>query len=506
MLIPEAITSVKERARLTLLCQRDLAIRELVIQRCAEDPAFFLSFAGWTFDPREDQPDQPFLLYPYQVELLRWLEERLRLGEDGVIDKSRDMGVSWVVVGWLLHHWLFHPGFQALIGSRTEAQVDNRVIDSHFGRLEYLIRHLPPWLVPEGFKWNKHRFHMKLVNPANGAVIKGESSQGNFGRAGRFNVAFIDEFAFWDPGKQLAAWASLSGATKTRLAVSTPNGMDNLFAELVHSGKIPHLRLHWSLHPKKDEAWYAKQVQRLTSRELLQEVEISYRADESELVYPSWASVPKEPLSYQPGWTVYCSWDFGLDTTCVIWWQRDPATGRIHCLDAVQRKGVTVDWFVPFVTGEVPRDWPHHYTEAELDKIAAHREWSTPIHFGDPAGKNRHVGTGLSVLDVLKAHGIYVYTNQKARDYLTRKQMTEIGLRDVVCNVNPGNPVDAAIVDEAMSQARKDDQGKPVHDGTSHLRSAVEYFFVNLPPFRRVAQPEPVIRRMAYDQVGSRRR
>ncbi len=504
MLIPEHPPTLRERALLTARAQKDPKVRQLIIEACRRDPAFFINFACWTFDPRQEQPHIPFILYPYQVELVHWLEERLREKQDGVIDKSRDMGVSWVVMGWLLWHWLFDHGFQALIGSRSEYQVDNRLIDSHFGRLEYMIQRLPGFLKPEGFNFRQHRTHMKLVNPQNGSAIKGEASHGNFGRQGRFNVVFFDELAFWDKERQFAAWRSASEATRTRIAVSTPNGDGNLFYRLVHEGKTPHLRLHWSLHPLKDEAWYEAQKQRLTDAELASEVDISYHAAESELVYPEWKDVPHEELAYRPDWPLYASWDFGLDTTAVIWWQRDPESGRIHCLDAIERKNVTIDWFLPFFTGVIPENQLHLYTVNDRAKVNAHKGWGNAVHFGDPTGSSRHVGTGLSVLDILRNHGIYVYTNNKARDFMTRRHMTAIGLRDVICNVSDG-PVSAAIVDERMRAARKGPDGKPIHDATSHIRSAVEYFFVNLPPFRRRERPEAMKRVMIYDTLFRRK-
>lgn len=504
-LIPLSPPNIRERAKLLLLAQQNPVLREEIRRRCRGDPAWFCNFALWTFDPRElDQgrsPHLPFVLWDYQVELIHWYEARYRNQESGIVLKSRDMGASWVAMAWLLWHWLFDSGFQALIGSRTEDLVDNRLPDSHFGRLDYMIERLPAWLKPKGFSPRRHRFHMKLLNPENGSAIKGESSQGNFGRQGRFSVIFIDELAHWEKNTQERAWRSASEATRCRIAVSTVNGHDNLFWELWESEKLPRLRLHWRLHPKKDDAWFERQLAEKTREEVLQELEMDPYVDLGDLVYPGWQGVRREKRDYDPGKLLYCSWDFGLDTTCIIWWQVDLANDEVICLDAIQRKDTPVDWFIPFVAGRLEEGGAHAYTEQELAKVAAHASWARAIHFGDPAGGNRHAATGLSVLDILKQRGIYVFTNNKARDFLTRKQMTEIGIRKVVVNVNPGGAVDASIVDEAMSRARKDDKGRPVHDGTSHLRSAVEYFFVNLPPFRHAERPEPVIRRMAYDNL-----
>lgn len=503
--LPERPPTLKERGQLLVLAERNPVLREEIRQRCREDVAWFVNFACWTFDPRlieeGKSPHLPFILYDYQVDLLRWYEERFTRREDGVVVKSRDMGASWCAIVWLLWHWLFDDGFQALIGSRKEELVDNRLPDSHFGRMDYVLERLPRWLRPRGFNPKKHRFHMKLINPENGSVIVGESSQGNFGRQGRYSVVFIDELAAWEKRTQERAWRASSSSTNCRIVVSTVAGHDNLFWKLVSEGKVPVLRLHWSLHPKKDQEWYEKQLREKTREEILQELEMDPYVDDGNLVYPGWQQVRREQRSYDPNKLLYCSWDFGLDTTCIIWWQLDRESGEIICLDCIQHKDRPIDWFVPFVTGSIPDGYEDQYTEEEKQKIAEHRSWSRGIHFGDPAGGNRHVGTGLSVLDVLRNYGIYVFTNPKARDFLTRKQLTEIGIRNVVVNYQPGRVIDASLVDEAMLRARKDEHGKPVHDATSHLRSAVEFFFVNLPPFRAPQRPEPVIQKMAYDRL-----
>ena len=156
MRLPDHPPTLRERGILTVAAQKDPNLRQALVERCRRDPAFFINFACWTFDPRKENPHIPFILYPYQIDLIHWLEERLVQKEDGVIDKSRDMGVSWVIMAWLLWHWLFDESFQALIGSRAEYQVDNRLIDSHFGRLEYLIQRLPAFLKPQGFSFRQY--------------------------------------------------------------------------------------------------------------------------------------------------------------------------------------------------------------------------------------------------------------------------------------------------------------------------------------------------------------
>jgi len=509
MFLPADPPTLQERLRLLAAANRSAEVRQAVRERCRQDPAWFTNFALWTFDPRpEAKPhDLPFILWDFQVMLMRWLEERYRNNQDGLIDKSRDMGVTWVTLAWILHKWLFEPGFAALVGSRKEDLVDNRTWDSHFGKLEYMLRRIPGWMLPAGFDFGRHRQFLKLVNPENGNYVVGESANAQFSRQGRYSVVFFDEAAFWPDFA--SAWRAAGSATNCRIAVSTPNRM-NTFGRMVHSGQYPHLRIHWRMHPRKDDQWYEKQKARYTAEDLAQEIDISYAGSMTGLVYPSWVDVPKGIYPYVPGWPVFTSWDFGVaDPTAIIWWQKDPVSKRVRMLDCYSNQGKPIDFYVPFVLGYIPSDWPYEYTAQEREKIAIHGTWGQPVNYGDPAGSQRSADTARSVIDRLREFGIAIVTNPRANDFRTRKTETELGLRNLEVHVDPGNVIDCSPVDEAMLNARFPDVNpdsqrisalsKPIHNWTSHYRSAVEYFFVNQPSFRAISRPEPTRRRMAYD-------
>lgn len=512
MQLPDTPPTLRERAAIHEACRHDARLRERVRQRCAENPAWFINFACWTFDPRPDAPAPhlPFILYPFQEELIEWLNDRVARQEDGLIDKSRDMGVTWTILAWILHGWLFRPGFVALIGSAKEQLVDNRTVSSLFGRIDYMLDRLPGWLLPVGFNPKRHRQKLKLVNPENGNVIEGDSATGDFGRQRRATVIFCDEAAFWPNFSE--TWAAISESTRTRIACSTPFFM-NAFGQMVHSGKYPHLRLHWTLHPKKDQAWYERQKQRMSAEDLAREVDISYSGSDEGKVYPTWANVPKGIYPRNPEWPLYVSWDFGLDETAIIWWQRDPVTGDVQMIDCYSNRNKPIDFYVPFVTGAMPPESKYQYTEREKAKIALHATWGLPIHFGDPSVVQRSAAQGISVADVLRQFGIHVVTNFKARDFRTRKVATELGLRNLAVHIDPEGIADCTPVDEAMTLAhypRRNQDAQfvsdvtlPVHDGTSHYRSAVEYFFVNLPPLagQRARRRQPVLRKMIYDEL-----
>ena len=93
--------------------------------RYAADPALWLAECGRTYDPRlPGSKLVPFVPFPRQVEFLRWLGEREAAGEDGLAEKSRDMGLTWLCVAYAVHGWLFVPGYSVGFGSRKLDLVD----------------------------------------------------------------------------------------------------------------------------------------------------------------------------------------------------------------------------------------------------------------------------------------------------------------------------------------------------------------------------------------------
>ena len=65
---------------------------------CAADPIFYVNGFLYTYDPRAQPYTKiPFVLYPYQRDGLLELFDAIG-NEDLLIEKSRDMGASWLSV------------------------------------------------------------------------------------------------------------------------------------------------------------------------------------------------------------------------------------------------------------------------------------------------------------------------------------------------------------------------------------------------------------------------
>jgi hypothetical protein len=220
---------------------------------CADDVVYWLQNWGWTYDPRCSPAWVPFDPWPKQVEYLRWLEDREKGQEGGLVEKSRDAGVTWLCGAFSVHRWLFRDGISIGFGSRKEMYVDQADDpDSIFEKMRILIESLPPWMKPRGYDRKKHATFCKIVNPVNGNTITGEAGD-NIGRGGRKSFYFVDEAAFIERAHLVER--SLSATTNVRIDVSTPNGIGNVFYRKRVSGKVPVFVFDWRDDPRKTPEW-----------------------------------------------------------------------------------------------------------------------------------------------------------------------------------------------------------------------------------------------------------
>lgn len=219
------------------------------------DPVFFVNEFVWTFDPREPVPFIPFDLYEDQEKALLWLRDLIDRGKDGVFEKSRDMGATWLTAAFAVWAWLFRPGATIGFGSRKLELVD-KIGDPKciFDKIRFIIRNLTPWLLKAkapGYDPTKHDNFCKIINPANRATITGEGGD-EIGRGGRTTIYFVDEAAFLP--RPLLVDQALSANSRCKVYVSTPRGANNPFAVKRLSGKFPVFTLHWRSDPRKT-AW-----------------------------------------------------------------------------------------------------------------------------------------------------------------------------------------------------------------------------------------------------------
>lgn len=457
---------------------------------------FFIEHYLFTFDPRpEAYPHNlPFKLYDFQKDYVNGLVKAIREGYDVFDEKSRDMGVSWLALAVRFWFWLFEEGYQGLLGSRKEEYVDDGTLASLYGKLDYFIQNITdPLILPEGFDNKKHRTYMKLVNPQNGNVLKGESSNKNFSRGGRYKDVFFDEIGFWPDAR--SSWTAAGDATHCRHGVTTPPDEPSYAKTLRFSDKVMVRTWHWSLHPHKDQKWYEYEKSRRSEEEVLHEIDISWEYSKTGRPYPEISSVPFGQIEYEEELPMYVSIDLGLDAVALGYWQPMKNSEWVTLLDAHEETDHIIEWYFPFLglencvnVDECPWCGKQHnfvYTDKQLEFMRKIKPWRKDVFFGDPSGKQRHIESGVAPYTILEQHGIDVQVNDLENDWVHRRDATRRLFTHLTVNDTDGTRWWAECIKNAHYPKREETSQsvtpitKPVHDWTSHNRTQTEFFAVN---------------------------
>lgn len=270
------------------------------------NPVEFIEHWMSTYDPRNaatDKPSRmPFVLFDRQKELVEYLYQMVDAQCNGLIEKARDMGATWVSCAVSVHLFLFHDGAAIGWGSRKEQLVDKiGDPDSIFEKMRMIFRGLPPAFLPDGF--GEHSMsYMKIINPESGATITGESGD-NIGRGGRSLIYFKDEAAHYERPEKIEA--ALADNTNVQIDISSVNGIGNVFhrrreageewAGDAVKGKTNVFVMDWRDHPMKTQDWYDARRSKAVEEGMLhvfeQEVNRNYAASVEGVLIPSdWVS------------------------------------------------------------------------------------------------------------------------------------------------------------------------------------------------------------------------
>ena len=244
-----------------------------------ENIADFMVDWCWTYDPRLSALGLPtivpFIPFPRQLEFIEWFYNLYLNQLSGMVEKSRDMGITWVFCLIEVFEWRWTEGFAGGIGSNKLDNVDKKdEPDSIFEKIRKLIQLLPNFWLPHGYDPRKHDKVGNLVNPLMQSQIGGQGGK-DIGRGGRRSFYLVDESASLEFPK--AADAALSQVTNCQIDLSTPKGM-NHFGQKRHSGRLPVFTFHWLDDPRKNKDWYEHEKGRLDPVVVAQELDIDYQA------------------------------------------------------------------------------------------------------------------------------------------------------------------------------------------------------------------------------------
>jgi hypothetical protein len=207
-----------------------------------------------TFDEVNEEV-RPFPMWDFQVEYLLELEK----GGKILVEKPRDMMITWTTALYELYKWIFCPGWTGFCISRQEKLVDDggemSTTKSILGRIRFTYNHLPEWMRPRAAFTR-----LKILNLDPGMetnTISGEATKSTSGQSVACSFKWADELSQVDQSEQVHA-SMTGGGFQTLVYSSISNLMGNAFGRLRHDPKSGFrvLTFQWWRRPDRDQAWY----------------------------------------------------------------------------------------------------------------------------------------------------------------------------------------------------------------------------------------------------------
>lgn len=254
--------NVEWRQRLLRKATNDSALQRDLLAASKESCLFWVNAFAWTLWEQEvssvthgNVPARtalhPFITFERQDEMVDFLVNCFTQGEDGLIDKSRDMGASWLCALFLHWLWLFRPNTQIREMSRTEDLVDSPISKSLFFKHDTVNAYLPEWMCPPNVlaRGRFNRTSLRIHNELNGSTIAGESTNRSAMSGDRAAIVLLDEFSKVDNGESIKR--STAAVTPCRIVNSTVDLPGTCYSTWKASGTIKVFSLMAWDHPRK---------------------------------------------------------------------------------------------------------------------------------------------------------------------------------------------------------------------------------------------------------------
>lgn len=386
-------------------------------RRCAEDKIYWFNQYAWTIDTRTSPAIKPFILHSYQIKLIDQLDKYLDL----FIDKCRDMGISWTVMGWETHQVLYTKGYTALNISRKESEVQDsgNTFHSLHGRVSFIYDRLPPFLKPR-----IHKPFLIFSVPSMNSVIKGESANPKAGRDTQYKFIFVDEAAHVDCLDEM--WKGLRNASNTICLNSTPpkESVNNKFAEIkdIKNSGFVKMGFDWHENPSHTQEWYNKKTASMTEQEIAQEILRQYDKALTNRSYPEYNDtihLLDHKVYLNPKATLYCFMDYGLDGEVFLFAQKDVRDRLFILYYKICINMLTQELYIEFIKC--------------LEKLGYRGPIKDIFFIGDKSGNKRNRITKTSVIQDYKTvsnNQIIIHTRELTND--EKMKCTKMALKNKI--------------------------------------------------------------------------
>jgi hypothetical protein len=386
----------------------------------------------------------PFVLRPYQKQLLKDLFNTMKAGKYVQIEKSTQMGISWLMCALITVFLLFGKNEMMIILGKKEDFIDKTMKrgqhnpNTLMGKIKFMLANLRD----KGMKGYAQKYirtkFLHIQNTLFENILDGESSNADASRGGSYTKAFWDEAAFTDNSEDVlsaltsgdrSGWLCMFSSVNLR----NPNNAFYKNRCAIQSGEIADawriLRVHWSSY--FDKAWYEFQCKKLGNDPLriAQELDINYDGPKNGLIFYNFNDTNYADVRFDNAIrnSTVLSFDFGISdlTTGVViqyrWNARD-SKHEFYVVDSFVLFNVPfrLIWNailetdknkLAFFMMEIEASTKPKYFETFrrfMEGHNTHRYHHTNIT-GDPSAKNRSIESGRGIADLIEQDNHFHY-------------------------------------------------------------------------------------------------
>ena len=285
--------------------------------KCAQDPAYFMKKYCMIQHPIRGKI--PFELYNFQEKVVgEFSKERFN-----IILKARQLGISTLTAGYSLWMMTFQQDKNILVIATKQEVAKNLVT-----KVRVMHANLPSWLKQRCVEDNKLNLRYR-----NGSQIKAVSSGPEAARSEALSLLILDEAAFIDKIDDI--WTAAQSTLTTGgqcIALSTPNGVGNWFhknwVEAEEGrGMFNPIKLHWTVHPDREQEWRDEQNVLLGPGSAAQECDCDFLTSgtgviDAVLLERLRERSVKDPIEKR-----------GIDSNCWVWEPANYSKDYIVCAD-----------------------------------------------------------------------------------------------------------------------------------------------------------------------------
>lgn len=419
----------------------------------------------------------PFKLWEGQIRAIKDIVS----GKNIIILKSRQLGLTWLVLAYALWNMIFIDGYRVGTVSEKEEKAKELI-----RRIQFMLKHLPRWLVRnsrddinnfDGLIWEGTELKVTIYRyDGEPSIIHAYSSAPDAVRTYTEDLVIFDEWAYHPFAEEIfaSAYPTINRPDSGKFIGLSTGEPGSLFERIWRDatmGKVNFktIYLEWWQDPARTLDWRENAIRVLGSRGIRdypgEDWEDAFSAGEGRVfdVFNRDAHIIKEDWQLPEGVSVILAYDGGFNNAACKWYWIDESNKVICYREYYPQKTIA-----PLQAQKI----------LELSK-----DENIRYIVADPECWIKKGVSGLSTADVFATYGLYMIRAnndriqgwQRLREWLTPQNGGEPKLRFTKNCIN-------TIRTYPMLKFHKNIP-EDIADGEDHLVDCDRYFVMSLPSY-----------------------